>query len=212
LSAGAFSDEKVVAAAQKIQCVFVDCDWGKKNTDLSGKYGVKGYPTVIFVDPDGTEVAKLAGRDAAAVEKQILEIAEKYVKPSFDTVDKAAEKAKEDKKPVLIFFFTTKGDSQALEQALNDESMKEIMEKFAFAKIEIKKDNADAKKYGVAASTQPVLVIVDPAAEKPEAKPIKKLTGKKGPKELKKEFEAALKKFAEDPKPEPKPEPKEGDK
>jgi len=200
-----------VAAAQKIQCVFVDCDWGKKNSDLSDKYGVKGYPTTIFVDPDGTEVAKLGGRDAASVEKQILEIAEKYVKPSFDSVDKAIEKAKEDKKPVLIFFFTQKGDSQALEQAMGDPTLKELMEKFTLAKIEIKKDNADAKKYSVASSTQPVLFVTDPNAEKPEAKPIKKLTGKKGPKELKKDLEDALKKFESQPKDEKKDEPEKKD-
>jgi thioredoxin-related protein len=47
--------------------VFVDCDWGKKNNDVSTKYGVRGYPTVVFTDPDGKEVSRLMQRDAASV-------------------------------------------------------------------------------------------------------------------------------------------------
>lgn len=61
-------------------CIFVDCDWGKKNNDISSKYGVRGYPTVIFTDPDGKETAKLGQRDPASVLAQIEEAAKKAEK------------------------------------------------------------------------------------------------------------------------------------
>ena len=58
--------------------IFVDCDWGKKNNDISTRYKVRGYPTVVFTDPDGNEVARLGRRDAESVAAQILEVAKKY--------------------------------------------------------------------------------------------------------------------------------------
>ena len=51
---GAFSDATVVKAAVKsVVPILVDCNWGKKNNDLSSKYKVRGYPTILFVDKDG---------------------------------------------------------------------------------------------------------------------------------------------------------------
>lgn len=55
----------------------MDCDWGKKNNDVSGKYGVRGYPTVIFTDPDGKEVDRVKARDAATIVSQIDSVATK---------------------------------------------------------------------------------------------------------------------------------------
>jgi len=177
----------------------VDCDWGAKNTDLSGKYGVRGYPTCVFTDSEGKELAKLAKRDAASVIAQMNEIADKHTKgPAYlASLDEAVAKAKEDKKPVLYLFTTAKDDSKKLEEAFVDESLKDILEKFVMARREIKKDDEDAKRFKVASSTQPVIFILDAEIEKPEEKPLKKWTGKKTAKELKKDLEAFLKSLEE---------------
>ena len=58
--------------------IFVDCDWGKKNQDLSAKYKIRGYPTVVFADPEGNEIEKLGRRDAASVLAQIEGVAAKH--------------------------------------------------------------------------------------------------------------------------------------
>lgn len=184
----------MVKAAEKIIPVFVDCDWGKKNQDLSGKYGVRGYPTVIFTDPKGEEIDKLGGRDAKSVLDKINAVAEKFGGiAALDSWDKGAEAAKDSGKPVLYFFATQKADSVALEQALMDESLKELLEKFVLVKSEIKRDSEDAKKFKVTSSTSPVLLILTPAEGDGDPKVVKKLTGKKSAKDLKKEFEKALK-------------------
>jgi thioredoxin-related protein len=78
LSAGAFSDDKVVEASKQVMPIFVDCDWGKKNKDISDKYKVRGYPTVIFTDPEGKELEHLGKRDAESVAAQIESVAGKY--------------------------------------------------------------------------------------------------------------------------------------
>jgi hypothetical protein len=49
----------------------VDCDWGRKNRDVSDAYGVRGYPTTVFTDPDGEEVDRMKARDPASVAAQI---------------------------------------------------------------------------------------------------------------------------------------------
>ena len=100
-------------------------------------------------------------------------------------------------KPILYFFSTEKADSKYTEEALGDASLKELLEKFVLAKSELKKDNADMKTLGVSSMSSPILFVLDSGLEKPESAPVKKLTGKKGPKELKTELESALKKIAD---------------
>jgi hypothetical protein len=78
LSAGAFSDPKVVEASGQLTPIFVDCDWGKKNADISGRYRVRGYPTVIFTSPEGREIGRLEDRDAASVARQIEGVAKNF--------------------------------------------------------------------------------------------------------------------------------------
>ena len=58
--------------------IFVDCDWGKKNKDLSTQYKIRGYPTVVFTDPEGKELERLGARNADSVLKQIEGVAQKY--------------------------------------------------------------------------------------------------------------------------------------
>lgn len=56
---GAFSDDEVVKAASKgVVSILVDCDWGRKNRKVSEAYGVRGYPTILFVDSDGNGLEK----------------------------------------------------------------------------------------------------------------------------------------------------------
>jgi hypothetical protein len=171
--------------------VFVDCDWGNKNSDLSTKFAVRGYPTVAFCDPEGKQVAMLGSRDPASVATQIEEVAKKYGSSSFESFDKAAAKAKEDKKPVL-YLFTKPNMASSIALALEDASMKELLEKFTVARSEIGKANADAKALSV---TESSLFVLDPNSEASKPKVIVKLTGKKDAKEVRKALEDGLKKF-----------------
>jgi len=180
----------VVEASKQIVNVFVDCDWGKKNSDLSSKYGVRGYPTVIFTDSKGEVIGPLGDRSPDGVLKQIGEVAKKSGGGGFDSWEKAAEEAKKANKPVL-FLFTSKGkDSVAMEDALYDDSLEQARGMFVIAKAAISRDNPDAKRFGVASLEQPVILVLDPNAEKPEAQPLKKIVGKKTAKELLKEFQS----------------------
>ena len=191
MSAGAFSDPAVMEASKKIVCVFVDCDWGNKNNDLSAKFNVRGYPTVVFLDPEGAEVGRLASRTPSAVASQIEEIAKKHGKSRFETFEKAAEFAKENKKPVLCLFLKP-GVNSSLASAVEDASMKDLVEKFVLCQSDLGKGNADAKAAGLSDSA---LLVLAPDGDL--KKPLLKLTGKKELKEVRKQLEATLKKFEE---------------
>jgi hypothetical protein len=56
----------------------VDCDWGRKNTDVSDRYGIRGYPTVLFTDPDGKVLESLGSRNAPSVLAQIESVAGRH--------------------------------------------------------------------------------------------------------------------------------------
>jgi len=183
----------VVNASKGLVNVFVDCNWGKKNTDLSTKYAVRGYPTVIFTDSKGELIEPLADRSPEGVKKQIETIAKKYSKAFPATFAEAAEAAKKEDKLVLFVFATKGKDSAALEEALADATLEEAMGKFVVARVVIKRDDPEAKRFGVGSSEVPVLLVLDPASEKPEAAPLKKITGRKSPKELLKEFQSIKK-------------------
>lgn len=186
-----------MAASGKLNLILVDCDWGKKHSDVSGKYGVRGYPTVIFVDSDGKEVAKLGGREADAVAKQFEDVAAQYSKAAafVESWDDASAQAKEAGKTVVLFFSNGKADAEALEAAIGDDLLKDLQEKFVWCKVKLDSKSDLCKKFKVSGSSQSVLMVVDPSVEKPEDKPLKKWSGKKSAKELKKDLEAILKKL-----------------
>ena len=181
-----------MAASKKVVDVFVDCDWGKKNVELSNRYGVKGYPTVIVTDSYGKLLATLEGRDPHAVIKLIEDNGKKGGSAPLPSWEKASAAAKKAKLPVLFLFTTTDKSSEELEDALFDPLLYATLEGVVVARASAK-ESADAKRFGVAAGDPPTILVLDPKAEKPEAAPLKKITGKKTAEELAKELEGISK-------------------
>ncbi len=71
MSAGALSDPQVVEASQKVVPILVDCTQRGDYDDLKGQYGVRGYPTILFVDSNGTAIDEMDSRDAASLAAKI---------------------------------------------------------------------------------------------------------------------------------------------
>ena len=182
----------MVEASRKIVCIFVDCNWGKKNKELSDRFQVDGYPTVIFCDPDGKVIEHLRSRDAAGVQQQILEIVEKYqYRPSFtDNVTRAQQDARKASKPLAIYFLDDSAASVTVNRAFLDDGVKELLGKFVFATAEVKKGSDECARFGV--TSAPAIVVVDASREKPEEKPLARISGSRSAKELRKELENAL--------------------
>jgi thiol:disulfide interchange protein len=58
LDSDTYSNSKVQALADKFVCVKVNGDKDKANTS---KYGISGYPTIVFLDSTGKEIDKNVG-------------------------------------------------------------------------------------------------------------------------------------------------------
>jgi len=65
----------VVKASKNLVCVFVDCAWGAQHADLMKRFGVQGFPTVVYADSDGEEVGRMGTRDSAAVARDLERLA-----------------------------------------------------------------------------------------------------------------------------------------
>lgn len=58
LDSDTYSDPKVRAVAEKFVCVKIDAE---KESALTSKYGVQGFPTIIFLSKDGNVISKITG-------------------------------------------------------------------------------------------------------------------------------------------------------
>ena len=196
MDAGAFSDDKVVKAGEPLVFVLVDCTEGGSNGPLKSKFSVRGFPTMVFCDPDGKQVGKLGGRNPESIASQFKRLAEEHGRsPWIKDVDEGIQKAKKEKKPVLALF----GDKRREKETrwnlalLVHKDLEKLLERFVLVRHDYEKRCKMCKKYKV--SRAPIIYIFNPNLEKPEKKPISRIWRKKSPKQLKKALEWALKKW-----------------
>lgn len=190
LDAGAFSDEGVVKSAEGLIRILVDSG---KDEKLFQKYGVRGMPTIIFLDPEGKEIGKLGSREADGVKRQFEEISAKNTRAPqwLAGTDAAISAAKGGPKPAVLFFFDDKPKSKTMLNLFSDPAFgADLYEKAAFSKVEFKKDSEECKKWKVTEGG--TVLIVDPSAE--EGVSLKAVKGGTS-KALRKEIEDAIKKL-----------------
>jgi len=191
LDAGAFSDDSVVKSADGLIRILVDAG---KDDKLFSKYGVKGMPTILFLDPEGKEIGKMNSREADGVKKQFEDVAAKHTRAPqwLAGAEAAISAAKSGSKPAVLFFCDDKPKSKAMLNLFSDPAFgTDLYEKAAFSKVEFKKDSDECKKWKVTEAG--TIVIVDPSAE--EGSSLKTLKGGAS-KALRKEIEDAVKKLA----------------
>jgi thiol:disulfide interchange protein len=59
LDQNVYTDTNVIRAIQQVVPVKVDGE--KEGLDLANKYNIQGYPTILFLNPDGTLVSEIDG-------------------------------------------------------------------------------------------------------------------------------------------------------
>jgi len=130
--------------------------------------------------------------DPEAFIANIPELAGPAAPAGLASASEALEAGKTGSKPTVLLFVDAGPKTEFWYKALADASVAPELEKCAFAKIDFKKDDPDAKKLKV--SSAGVLVIVDSSKEEPKV--IKSLTAP-NPKNIAKELAAAAKKLAD---------------
>lgn len=138
---------------------------------------------------------ELLGRDAEIVKKQFEEVGSKSGRVARwqDSLAAALEAGRTATKPVAVFFSDGKPASEIYAKALEDKLLEDLFGKLVFVKLDLKKDEAEAKKFKVTAT--PVIYVVDAAQEKPEVRPAARITGTKTAKDLRKDLDEVLKKL-----------------
>jgi thiol-disulfide isomerase/thioredoxin len=163
LGATALSDEKVVAATQRLIPIYVDCTKKGEQTELLNRYKVQAYPTILYVDPDGNPLREMENRDASAIIKDIDVVASKVAsRPTFwqPSLAAAKEAGKKGRKPVAIYLVDPKADlvkiNAKLTKDLGDRKGK-------FLWVLESGQSAMLKKYEVDAPS--TLVAIDPRSD-----------------------------------------------
>ena len=191
----------MIQAADSLVCVFIECNWGKANADLSGRYGVGGYPTVLFCDPDGKAIGELNSHDPAAVAKQMQQVAAKFgakpVAPVAEAkqitgmpIGEALAAGRKAKKPVAILFFDDSPASVTVHGALSDDLLKDSLSRVVFGLEEYRRGSPECVRFDV--TRAPTLLVLDSALAKPEEKPLGRIEGSRGARELKRDLDSAL--------------------
>jgi hypothetical protein len=106
MGAGAFSEEKVVAATARVVPIYLDCTKDDAYPDERSKYGAV-FPSIVFVDLEGKKFREVAGLTGAREVLNAVEgVAKKLPgKPSLwsNTFESATAAAKAGKKPVALY-------------------------------------------------------------------------------------------------------------
>jgi len=118
------------------------------------KYGVSGYPTVVFADPEGDEVEKLRGRSAQAVRSQILSVIEAHAAPTMRELglDEGLALAAEEDKVLAVVFADEVEAADAVAMLIGHEAMDGLRDRFVWIRRPIENDegrrSAEAKDLG----------------------------------------------------------------
>lgn len=194
MNAGAFSDDKVVSAAQLLVPILVDCSKKGSHDDLMQKYEVRGYPTILFVDARGETIRELDNREANAVKKQIETVAAKHraVRAPFwqNSRKGALLSGRLARKPVAVYLAAARTDPGKLTPKLSKD-LGDRAKKLLFTYEEGTEEAV--KAWGLEAA--PAVIVLDPGAEDPAASPVAKIPFKEDdkPEVLNKALDEALK-------------------
>ncbi len=197
MNAGAFSDEGVVAATQKVIPVLVDCSEKGSNAALMDTYDVQGFPTVVYADPEGKKLKEMGSRDAGPISGEVNALATKYPgRPSLwqNSVKGALAAAKKLKNPVpvAVYIADEKADFVKLLAKLTKELGSKA--KKALFVIEV---GAKPKLEARGVEAAPAALVLDPTAEDPSKEPLAKvaLEADAKPTALEKAIDEAAKKL-----------------
>ena len=195
LCTGPFSDPAVVDISKQYSCIFIDCTKGKKNAGVAEKLKITQFPKLWLCEPSGVPAAEVTQRDAASMVLLLKEFADHaFGRPGFtDNVDAALAAARQEKAPLMIYFYDDSPASTTMNQSLNAPELKTVRNRFKVAKAPMTKDSVLCTRYDV--SRAPTVLILDPLTARPEQKPLARISSSRNPRELLRDLEEALAQF-----------------
>ena len=74
MGAGALSDPRVVEASAQVIPILVDCTDSGAHRNLLQTYEIRGFPTLLFVGPEGETLGRPPNREA----ESLIQLMEQY--------------------------------------------------------------------------------------------------------------------------------------
>lgn len=170
-------------AATTLVPIYVDCTNSNPQSDeLAKRYNVQGFPTVLFLDSNGTKVEELASRAAAGMRDQIARIVQAHSRPTISdsTLEEGLTLAREQGKLLAVAFMDQADpESAALLDLVLTPAMEPMRGRFHWIRRPFSGERAgrasdEAKAHG--ARKAPTLILLDPWAETEDARELKKVT------------------------------------
>lgn len=118
LDAETYSDKKIIEESKKFVCLKINPEKDSKGNDFIQPYNITGYPTILFIEQDGSLLSSINGfldapnflekmKDIYNIKEKIIKYTEEYEKGSYDHSIELINilfKAQRDEKGVEIFF------------------------------------------------------------------------------------------------------------
>lgn len=134
------------------------------------RFGIRGFPTVLFLDHQGNKVEELGSRDAAGVRAQIERVVQNHSRPLIfeATLEEGLERARSESKLLAVVFMDPTGeDNAAFLDLVLSPPLEQARGRFVWIKRPVtgerNRPTEEAKGFGVRKG--PAVVVLDPWAE-----------------------------------------------
>jgi len=197
LDAGPFSDNGVIASAGKLIAVLLECSDEKANVELRKQYAVTGFPTLLVLDPDGKSIGEVGAREGPAIAAELDKASKRFPGRAVlwhSSLEEAVARAKDEKKPVAIYFHDDKDDLADAQDRITKLGGSRV-DKFVWVEIVATNEATDANKTTYEFYGLPAVAYVDPRFEKPKRMGVFEITSKLKSKDVQDKLDAALKKY-----------------
>lgn len=147
----------------------MDCSASGAHQDLLTRFGVRGFPTMLFLKPDGEVVDRLGARDPASVRAKFEEIAAAHTRILFRPGEIAAarEQAVAGGKLLAVLFADNEEHIQAVTMVFYTEAFATFREQFIWVLRPTQGANRrptdEARQYR--STRGPKLLFLDPWAD-----------------------------------------------
>lgn len=197
LDAGPFSDGAVVTAAGKLIPVLLECPDEKANAEIRKHHAVTGFPTLLILDPDGKSLGEVGAREAAAIAAELDKASKRFPGRAVlwhSSIDEGVARAKEEKKPVAIYFHEDKDDLADAQDRLGKLAGSRV-DKFVWVEIPATNDAQDASKTTYEYVSLPAIAFLDPRFDKPKRMGVFDLSAKAKSKDVQDKLDEKLKRY-----------------